>query len=103
MLQPLIGHLYEVVSLDSDWYILNDFTKTYQARHGSIQSDDYLNFERGDFVNTKRFHTWNNQPPYIGSVKKKANLKKPFLRSSMIREFQVSEDYPSFLEDLYPV
>ena len=36
--QPIVGHLYEVVSLDSDWFILNDYTKTYEAKHDRCES-----------------------------------------------------------------
>lgn len=44
--RPLIGHLYEVVSLDSDWFILQEYQKFYFAKHDSIKYQG-LQFKQG--------------------------------------------------------
>ena len=59
---------------------------------------DYLNFEKFDIIQTKRYHLWKRQPPNIGFIKKRSNLKKKFLRSSMRRIYSVSNEYMSFFD-----
>lgn len=45
--KSLIGHLYEVVSLDSDWFILQEYQKIYLAKHDSIKYQG-LQFKQGE-------------------------------------------------------
>jgi glycoprotein 6-alpha-L-fucosyltransferase len=84
--KPLVTDLYEVVSLDSDYYILQESEKMYKANldRKRFQSNE-LNLDKNDTIVTKSYRTWNRVPPYIGYKKSKANEKKHFLRSAMTR------------------
>ena len=95
--KPLIGHLYEVVSLDSDWFILQEYQKTYIARHENIKNDNYLQFKFEDLILTKKFRFWSCHPPNIGYLNEKSNVRKQFLRSSLDRVYPTSNKYPAFL------
>ena len=96
--RPLIGHLYEVISLDSDWFILQEFQKIYTANHDQVNSENLLDFNRGDLIFSKKFRFWNCHPPNIGHKNNKANVKKHFIRGSLDRVFHTSKKYPSILQ-----
>ena len=88
-----------MVSLDSDWFILQEYQKTYIAKHDQVSThDNLLNFNKDDLIFSKKFRFWNCHPPYIGHKNNKANLKKHFIRASVDRVFHTSHKYPSFLK-----
>ena len=87
-----------MVSLDSDWFILQEFQKTYKARVDNyMDQNDLLQFHGSDVILAKKFRFWNCQPPYVGHVQNKPNVKKRFMRASVDRIYKISNKYPPII------
>jgi hypothetical protein len=55
-----------VIILDSDQFNLQDFQKSYTAKHNQVNSENLLDFNKGDLIFNKKIRFWNCHPPNFG-------------------------------------
>ena len=47
--------IHEAIILDNDWFILQEFKKIFAANHDQVNSENLLDFNRGDLIFSKIF------------------------------------------------
>ena len=96
-LRPFVSNLYEVISLDINYFFQYGHEVEYKAIHKRIaKKKDDLSYIKGDIIQVPISTTSQHVPLHTGT-NLRTNETGHFARSSVQKKFLVSNTYPLFL------